>query len=54
MSTLGFVGFLACALCVGGWLGVRWSEATHTVNRSIAELVMSVDLDRAQDREADR
>lgn len=56
-AVLHFVVFLVCALALGVWWGLRWSEATRKVNRSIAELVMAVDIERAQraaDDEADR
>lgn len=46
MSALNILAFLGCTLAFGAWLGMRWADATHKVDHSIAELVMSVELDR--------
>lgn len=45
--------YLAVALAVGGWAGIRWAEAGKTIDRTLAEVIMSIDInDAAEHAEA--
>ena len=49
---MSILAVIAVSLAVGTWLGIRWAEASHRIDRSLNEVLMSLPVDDWDDLEA--